>query len=164
MNRSSRLPEWTATAGGADTWKKWIATRVRGCRQRATLWAKQRGRDTSQMPSRAAWREAILDALRASDGRGHYSKLPLSLDPSGSCTEWNWPSLDHVDRPNIPKVVLETRLVNDMKTIMADEEFRALIGHLAKVLNVVVEELAPSWRCKRSFAVEQGTDEPPLPA
>ena len=60
--------------------------------------------------------------------------------------------------------MLETRLVNDMKTIMSDEEFRTLIGHLAAVLKVKVKE-QETWQCRRSFAIEEPPEtEPPLPA
>ncbi len=60
------------------------------------------------------------------------------------------------------ELILETRLVNDMKSIMSDEEFRTLIGHLAVVLNVKLEE-RENWQCHRSFAIEEPPEvEPPL--
>lgn len=97
------------------------------------------------------------------DGRGHFSRLPLSLKP-WKPTAWNWPSLDHMKDPATAETVLEIRLVNDMKTIMTEREFRSVIGHLAAVLNVQVQELQEGWQCDRSFAVEERpVDEPPLP-
>jgi len=66
--------------------------------------------------------------------------------------------------PATAETVLEIRLVNDMKTIMTEREFRSVIGHLAAVLNVQVQELQEGWQCDRSFAVEERpVDEPPLP-
>lgn len=78
-------------------------------------------------------------------------------------TDWNWPSIDHVETPAVASVVLETRLVNDMKTIMSEQEFREMIGHLASVLSVQATNLRQDWNCKRSFAIEQPDEEPALP-
>jgi len=117
------------------------------------------------MPTQAQWREAIFDALRVSEGRGSYSRLPLSLAFPRKSTDWNWPSVDHVAGPGVARVVLETRLVNDMKTIMSDEEFLSIIGHLAAVLKVRVKEVEDSWNCRRSYAIDEPPEaEPPLPA
>ena len=117
-----------------------------------------------QVPTRDDWRNAIWTAIdRCDNGRGHYSGLPLSLTP-WEPTAWNWPSLDHVKDPATPEVVLEIRLINDMKTIMTEVEFREVIGHLAAVLNVQAHKLSHNWRCGRSFAVEEPpAEEPPLP-
>jgi hypothetical protein len=78
-------------------------------------------------------------------------------------TAWNYPSVDHVEGPGVANVVLETRLVNDMKTIMCEKEFFAMVGHLAAVHEIEITKLSTNWKCLRSFAVEQKTDEPALP-
>ncbi len=157
------LPEWTASAGGIEVWKKWVEMKANGCLARAKAWAKKKQRPANQLPSRGQWRKAILEALHTSKGRGHYSRFPLSL-ATGNPTTWSWPSVDHLKGPKIAELVIETRLVNDMKTIMSDQEFRTLIGHLAAVLKVDVKE-QDRWQCRRSFAVEEPPDaEPPLPA
>jgi hypothetical protein len=75
-----------------------------------------------------------------------------------------WPSVDHVNDPATPELVLEVRLVNDMKTILSPDEFRDAVGHLACALNVPVRRLPDDWTSKRSFAGPQATEEPPLPA
>jgi hypothetical protein len=159
------LPPWTGSAGGRDAWKKWLDARVNTCVRRAAAWAAKRQKPIDQLPPPLKWRKAILDALRSSEGHADYSKFPLSLAAPRKNTDWNWPSVDHVSGPEVAKVVLETRLVNDMKTITSEEEFRAIIGHLAAVLGVAVKEIGNDWQCRRSFAIEEPPDaEPPLPA
>jgi hypothetical protein len=55
-------------------------------------------------------------------------------------------------------------LVNDMKTIMNDQEFREMVGHLAAVLKIRPKKLRKNWHCRRGFAIEEPpTKEPPLP-
>jgi hypothetical protein len=112
--------------------------------------------------TRPDWQGAIWKAVLASPGRGHYSHLPLSL--LGKPTDWDWPSLDHLSSPATAEVVLEVRLVNDMKTIMNDQEFREMVGHLAAVLKIRPKKLRKNWHCRRGFAIEEPpTNEPPLP-
>jgi hypothetical protein len=77
-------------------------------------------------------------------------------------TDWNWPSVDHLKAPNVVGVAIETRLVNDVKGIMTEEEFRGLISHLACAMNVTPREDL-TWQCGRSFAAPQPPSEPPLP-
>ena len=160
----SRLPEWTGAAGGRKAWQRWLDRKVGICVLRAVGWAVKRGRSVDDLPSRSEWREAILEAMKNCQGRGYYSGLQLSLAPPRKSTDWNWPSVDHLSDPGAAQVVLETRLVNDMKTIMSDEEFRTIVGHLAFVMAVPVVQLPENWSCRRSFAVEEQPDEPPLPA
>ncbi len=155
------FPEWVDTAGGPDKWDKWVKGKVASCDSRAKKWAKQPGNCDERLPRRVDWRDAIRKALNSSDGYGYYSKLPLSLCDV-ECTAWNYPSVDHVNGPGVANVVLETRLINDMKTIMDEEEFFAMVGHLAAVHEIKIDKM-PDWKCRRSFAVKQKTDEPALP-
>lgn len=114
--------------------------------------------------TREDWRRAIWQAILASSGRGHYSHFPLSLLSPGKPTDWNWPSVDHVSNPATAEVVLEVRLVNDMKTIMNEQEFREMVGHLAAVLEIPSKKLPNNWHCGRAFSIEEPpTEEPPLP-
>jgi hypothetical protein len=163
-NPKVKLPGWTETAGGHTAWQRWLSTKVATCVRRAADWAAKRGRPVDDLPTPSQWREAILEAMASSQGRGYYSKLPLSLASPRKSTHWNWPSVDHVSDPGVTQVVLETRLVNDMKTIMSESEFLAVIGHLAAVLSVPISELPEGWSCRRAFSVEEQPDEPPLPA
>lgn len=156
-------PEWTDLAGGRDRWSAWVEGQVQRCCQRAKNWAKKRGRSRTELPGAAEWRAAIVQALVTCGGRGWYSGLPLSLAPPGRNTDWDWPSLDHVDAPNIPTVALETRLVNDMKSIMSNAEFSAMAAHIAHIHGIALQPLPQGWQCVRSFAIEEPIDEPPLP-
>src|SRR5438876_389182 len=101
--------------------------------------------------------------MQESRGQAYYSRILLSVAGPQKGTDWNWPSIDHVETPGVASVVLETRLVNDMKTIMSQQEFREMIGHLASVLTVQAADLRQDWHCKRSFAIEQPDEEPALP-
>lgn len=158
-----KLPAWTESAGGRGAWKRWLDAKVNSCVRRASRWAEKRGLLAEDLPTPAEWRSAILRAMEESQGSAHYSRLMLSLEPPRKATHWNWPSVDHIQSPGVAKIVLETRLVNDMKTIMSEQEFRDMISHLAFVLATQPTSLEDGWKCERSFAVEQSDDEPVLP-
>lgn len=157
------LPAWTESAGGRPAWKKWVEGKVNSCLRRANKWAEKRGISADDLPTPAEWRAAIIAAVEQCAGVGHYSKLELSLTAPRKCTDWNWPSIEHLEGPGVAAVALETRLVNDMKTIMSEPEFRAMIGHLSAALSVTAGSLPAGWSCRRSFAAEQPDEEPPLP-
>lgn len=111
------MPAWTEKAGGKKKWRKWLDGQASRCFKRARKW--------SGASTREQWRRAIHRALRENrGGTGHYSGFPLSLDLTPPWTHALWPSVDHVKDPGTVKVVLETRLVNDMKTILDEGEFR----------------------------------------
>jgi hypothetical protein len=156
------LPAWTEQAGGRQAWQKWFNGKVNSCLQRASKWDKKRGGSPHNVPKREDWREAVLSAIEASGGVGHYSKLKLSLASPRKNTDWDWPSVEHVVDPGTAKLALETRLINDMKSIMSEVEFREVIGHLAATLSVSVG-VRGNLTCARRFAVDQPADEPPLP-
>jgi hypothetical protein len=71
--------------------------------------------------------------------------------------------VDHLKAPNVAEVAIETRLVNDVKGIMTEEEFRVLISHLAFVVKRTPRENL-TWQCGRSFAAPAPPSEPPLPS
>jgi hypothetical protein len=152
------LPLWAKEAGG-EMWRKWVKNRIAGCDRRARAWARG---TSAPVPKTEEWGRAIWNALKHSKGRAHYSHLPLSL--LGEPTDWNWPSVDHLSGVDKSVVVIEVRLVNDMKTIMNDKEFRAMVGHLADTQNIPSRKLSKTWKCRRSFKKsEKPTQEPPLP-
>jgi hypothetical protein len=155
------LPAWTKEAGGEGAWRDWIKKKTNACHRRAKAWAHKRQRAT--FPSKQEWRIAIRKAVDDSNGLARYSHFPLTLAAPGKSTDWNWPSLDHLSGPAQAEVVLETRLVNYMKTIMTEREFCDIVGHLAAVLEIPAREI-PTWVCSRSFAIEEPPiAEPPLP-
>lgn len=151
------MPAWTEMAGGKKKWRKWLDGQASRCFKRAKKW--------SGASTREQWRQAIYRALRENrGGTGHYSGFPLSLDLTPPWTHALWPSVDHVKDPGTVKVVLETRLVNDMKTILDEGEFRNVVAHLTKRLRLTPELLASSWQPKRDYAKPQKKDEPAPPA
>jgi hypothetical protein len=156
--RKAELPVWTESAGG--DWGKWIDRQTGRCHRRAKEWASKNNRSNAQLPSLKEWKKQILSAVEKSNGWGHYSQWPLRLDKASS--DWSYPSVDHCVDPGTAAVVIETRLVNDMKAIMSPKEFREMIGHLAAKLKIDVTELPATWRCDRSFAGPQKVDEPAL--
>lgn len=162
MSDATKLPLWIEGAGGVGPWQSWLTRRVRSCRKRAKDWAQKQRNAPRELPTANEWREAIVEALHSSEGRSQYSRFPLSVAPPRKDTDWNWPSVDHRGSPASTNVVIETRLVNDMKTIMSETEFLELVGHLAAVHRVEVRT-QEGWTCRRSFALEQAPDEPPLP-
>jgi len=85
------------------------------------------------------------------------------MAPPRQNTDWSWPSVDHLKAPNIAEVTIETRLVNDVKGIMTEEEFKELISHLAFVMKITPQENV-NWQCGRSFAAPEPPREPPLPS
>jgi hypothetical protein len=163
-----RLPAWTELAGGKRAWAGWVQVQAHRCVARAKKWAKQHS--GANVPTLAEWKNAIWLALCNSDGRARYSRWPLSLAPRPNTPAtkrpWEnpmWPSVDHLESPVVANVVIETRLVNDMKTILSENELRDVVGHLAHVLAISAKPLADDWRCKRSYGLPQGPNEPPLP-
>lgn len=162
IKRKRVLPSWTKSAGGDALWQSWVKKQVTRCCARAKMWVKKHGRNSSDLGRASQWREAIIQALHDCGGSGQYSRLPLSLAAPGKNTDWNWPSLDHVEAPNVLSVAVETRLVNDMKGIMSASEFLEMVSHIAAVNAVPPQALPDGWRCSRSFAIPEPVDEPPL--
>ena len=161
-NTNVDLPEWTESAGGRECWRTWIEAQVKRCCRRAAKWVKARGDLSEPRPTTAEWRQAIVAAVHRSRGRGAYSDFPLSMASPRQNTDWNWPSVDHLRTPNVAEVAIETRLVNDVKGIMTEEEFCNLIAHLAFVMKLAPHENS-GWQCGRSFTGPEPLSEPPLP-
>jgi hypothetical protein len=70
----------------------------------------------------------------AADGtiRGYYSDLPL--DPTLPPTHSLYPSHDHITHPGRDEeMVVEARVINDMKVHLSDTEFWRVIEHLYAV-------------------------------
>lgn len=153
-------PEWMRNSGGSHRWSEWATAQARRCRTRALKSARRR-KSPAKPPGLAEFRRAILGAMSRSNGRAYFSHFPLSLAVSSGhpCH----PSVEHLDGVESTNVVLETRMVNDMKSIMDEKEFIDLIGHMSSELKIAARKLDDSWRPARDFAGPAEIDEPPLP-
>ena len=91
-------------------------------------WAK-RGK-----PSPTHRRRAVLKCMNpeTKEVRGWYSALPLN--PNLPPTHSLYPSVEHTTHPkDHSEIVLESRIVNDMKSHLSGKEFWHAIEHLCRV-------------------------------
>src|SRR5439155_13529967 len=82
-------------------------------------------------PSVGLRRSAVRRCMNAKgEVRGYYSDL--LLDPELPDTHALYPSIEHITFPKQHgEIVVETRVVNDMKCILSEEEFWHAIEHLS---------------------------------
>lgn len=146
---SDAMPEWTKLAGGSEAWRKWATRQAARCMRRA---AKRDKKSTTagRGLSRKQWKDAIIMAIKQSGGRGYFSRLPLTFVGRVE-TDPHWPSVEHLVNSSDPKVVIELRLFNDMKSICSEDEFLQAVGHLAAVLSAPAKKLPDDWRTARGF-------------
>ena len=95
----------------------------------------------------------------AEDGsvRGYYSDLVL--DPTISETDALYPSHDHlVSRRDDTNMVVDVRVINDMKTILSEDEFWMVVEHLyavglekRKIGSGTPKRLPHGWRPSRDY-------------
>jgi hypothetical protein len=93
----------------AAAWEKWCRTGIHG--------------------KGARKKNAVLKCLVSGHVRGYFSDIPLrpELDPHDSM----YPSLDHlVDPSNHDQLVVEARIINDMRSHLSEAEFWRVIEHL----------------------------------
>ncbi len=136
------LPGWIESRH-MQSWLGWIEKRVKACVDRArTAGAKE--------CSREAWRRAIVESF-PDDGRYHYSRFPIRT-PDGDNTHAMSPSIDHCQGVTTLDLVIESRLVNDMKTILSEKEFKEIVGHLCCTLKARPGKREDNWECTRNFA------------
>jgi len=141
MTPKEMLPKWIEQAGESkEAWVKWFKLRVASCLRRK-----------NNSSTKEEWQKAILTALKNCKGRGYYSNYPLSLRHYRKWQDPMWPSVDHVEGPAKSRVVIETRLVNDMKTILDEKEFDMVIRHLNTVDKKQPLILEDDWRPRRSY-------------
>lgn len=120
------------------TWEKWCTTGnrcLRGNRKR----------------------NAIRKCLKSGHVRGYFSDLLIRPDlPAEDAMA---PSIEHlVDPANHDDVVVETRVINDMRSILSEREFWQVIEHLF-VVGIQKGEIKPpfgkrlpkGWSPKRHF-------------
>ena len=102
-------------------------------------------------------RRAVLKCLnkKTEEVRGFYSDL--LLDPSLPPTDSLYPSVDHTTSPkHYAEMVVEARIINDVKSHLTDEEFWRMVEHLYAVgtLKEKVSKLArryDAWKPKRNY-------------
>lgn len=83
---------------------------------------------------KGATKRRALDRCRQTDGtiRGYYSDLPM--DPTLPETHSLYPSVEHLSSPgNHKDVVVEARIINDMKSHLSEAEFWQVVEHLFAV-------------------------------
>jgi len=113
-------------------------------------WCK-RGR-----PSAGHRRRAVRQLLKNGEVRGYYSDL--LLDPTLPDTHPLYPSVEHTSYPKQPaEIVVETRIVNDMKSILSEKEFWHVIEHLFVVGTAQKKIMEPcqrrdAWSPARHYA------------
>lgn len=102
-------------------------------------------------------RESVRQCL-GTDGivRGYYSEIPL--DPTLPHTHPLYPSHAHTTWPkDHDKMVVDARIINDMKGILSEDEFWKMIGHLYSVgkkkrkIPPQIEPIANNWKPDRSY-------------
>jgi hypothetical protein len=100
-------------------------------------------------------RRAILKSVRNREVMGYYSDF--LLDPTLPVTHSLYPSVDHIrSRDDDSNTVVETRIINDMKSHLEENEFWQAIGHLHAV--GIEKGTLPrnskrrdSWRPKKNY-------------
>jgi hypothetical protein len=93
--------------------------------------------------------------------RGWYSDLPL--DPTIHHTRSMYPSHDHTTHPRDDReMVVDARIINDMKSHLTDAEFWSLIEHLyavgiakGAIPTDAPRRLADNWSSLRQFGDEE---------
>ncbi len=112
--------------------------------------------------TRANQRKSVEKSL-SPDGvvRGFYSDLPL--DPTLPHTHSMYPSHDHITHPRDDReMVVDARIVNDMKSHLSEAEFWMLVEHLyavgvakKKIPSETPRRLADDWSSLRHFGKEE---------
>jgi len=76
----------------------------------------------------------------------------MSLDQRNGRDERHplWPSIDHLEGLLSTEVAIESRLVNDMKGILSEAEFKRVVGHLADSMEVEPRRLK-TLRVRRHY-------------
>jgi len=100
-------------------------------------------------------KKAVLRSLKSGHVRGYFSDFVL--DPELEPTNSMYPSVEHlVDRNNHDEIVVECRVINDMKSHLSEEEFWGVIEHLFYV-GMKKEKIKPPFgkRLPRKWSPEK---------
>lgn len=102
-------------------------------------------------------RVAALRCVQLGVVRGYLSDLPLN--PSLSSNHSLYPSIEHLSGPSdASDLVVEARIVNDMKSHLTESEFWAVIEHLyavglmkGRIKTSTPKRLSDDWKPTRNF-------------
>jgi hypothetical protein len=142
----SKLPSWIKDYQKIN-WINWIENRVNSLSRKA-----KKDKLPIKYHGIRFWRENVVNALcRIEDGKASYSKIPLNIDSKKKDKHPLYPSVDHVDGPKGIKIEIETRLVNDMKSILDIGEFKELVAQLVLTMETGQSYLKAGWEPKRTF-------------
>ena len=143
MVHAVRMPDPTPTPSVPAPWDKWCTTgniRLRGRRKR----------------------NAVLKCLKGGHVRGYFSDILIRPDlPAEDAMA---PSIEHLVGPdNHDDVVVETRVVNDMRSILSEREFWQVVEHLfivgvqkGEIKAPFGKRLPKGWAPKRHFKKSPG--------
>ena len=123
-----------------DEWKPWCKSGVYG--------------------KGARKKKALARCLIGKEVRGYLSDLPLN--PNSSPTDSMYPSIEHLSGPTDQQdIVVEARIINDMKSHLSEPEFWSVVEHLfavgvskGKIKAPFGKRLPESWRPERHYLVE----------
>lgn len=135
-NRSADMPMGPIP----DAWKKWCKSGVHGKGPRK--------------------RKALARCLVGEEVRGYLSDLPLN--PSNSPTDSMYPSIEHLSgQADKEDIVVEARIINDMKSHLSEREFWLVVEHLfsvgvskGKIRAPFCKRLPDSWKPERHYLAE----------
>ena len=105
-------------------------------------------------------KKALRRSLVGREVRGYLSDLPLS--PNCSPTDSMYPSIEHLSSPtDHGDIVVEARIINDMKSHLSESEFWSVVEHLfavgvakGKILAPFGKRLPDSWKPERHYLAE----------
>ncbi|MHA1670881.1 MAG: hypothetical protein ACTSV5_09915 [Promethearchaeota archaeon] len=142
----NKLPKWLKKQNEGK-WIKWVNTKTVSCRNREVKYLKKK-KDNIKIPhSSSEWREAVLKALNnCKDGKAIYSKykLDINLDSSNPY----YPSIEHIERIDKLNLGVEIRIVNDMKSILSEDEFFEFIIRLYEKNNLKNKKISNKGKIK----------------
>ncbi|MCK4644033.1 hypothetical protein KAU32_10425 [bacterium] len=143
-----QLPEW-AKIQNIDKWVHWVKNKASSCQSRSRKHQNVACGDSNAKVNLLQWREAVLKALKESKGKGRYSQF--DLDITRKCKHPLYPSIEHLEGLHTPKLAVETRIVNDMKSILAEREFFDIISHISFVNGIRPRAIKEEIKLSRSF-------------
>lgn len=106
-------------------------------------------------------KSAVLRSLTSGQVRGYFSDIVLNpdIDPCDSM----YPSVEHLVHPkDHTQIVVEARIINDMKSHLTEDEFWRVVEHLfsigiekGKIKAPFGKRLPRSWRPEKHYTSKQ---------